>query len=105
LKLAQQFALSIIWTIYGGVMMALGFLRRSLLSRIMALLLLSLTILKVFFLDFASLDKLYRIILAIVLGSILLAVAFLYQRFRFISVNTKDDEAKTEKRATNETEG
>jgi uncharacterized membrane protein len=103
LKLAQQFALSIIWTIYGGAMMALGFLRRSLLSRIMALLLLSLTILKVFFLDFASLDKLYRIVLAIVLGLILLAVAFLYQRFRFISVNTKDDEAKAEKRTTNET--
>jgi uncharacterized membrane protein len=48
----------------------------------MALLLLSLTILKVFLFDLSSLEKLYRIISFIVLGAILLAVSFLYQRYR-----------------------
>jgi uncharacterized membrane protein len=102
LKLAQQFSLSIIWAIYGGVLLTLGFLRRSLLLRIMALLLLGLTILKVFIFDFASLDKIYRIISALVLGVILLAVSFQYNRFRFLFVHTKDDEAKTEGKAANE---
>jgi uncharacterized membrane protein len=38
--------------------------------------------LKVFFVDLSSLEKLYRIISFIVLGVILLAVSFLYQRLR-----------------------
>jgi uncharacterized membrane protein len=49
---------------------------------VMALLLLGLTIFKVFLFDLSSLEKLYRIISFIVLGAILLAVSFLYQRYR-----------------------
>jgi uncharacterized membrane protein len=95
LHLAQQLSLSVIWTIYGGVMLTIGIVRRSQLLRIMALLLLSLTILKVFFVDLSSLEKLYRIISFIVLGVILLAVSFLYQRFRFLFVVSKDDDDET----------
>jgi uncharacterized membrane protein len=99
LKLAQRLSLSVIWAIYGGAMLTLGIIRRSQLLRIMALSLLSLTILKVFFIDLAALERLYRIISFIVLGVILLAVSFLYQRFRFLFVDAKDDTAKAEKRA------
>jgi uncharacterized membrane protein len=81
-RLAQQLSLSVVWAIYGGAMLAVGIARRSKLLRIMALLLLSLTILKVFLFDLSSLEKLYRIISFIVLGAILLAVSFLYQRYR-----------------------
>ena len=82
LKLAQQLSLSVIWTIYGGILLTTGILRRNRLLRMMALVLLSVTIVKVFFLDLSSLDRVYRIISFIVLGAILLAVSFLYQRFR-----------------------
>lgn len=82
LRLAQQLSLSIVWAIYGGAMLTIGIARRSKLLRVMALLLLGLTILKVFLLDLSSLEKLYRIISFIVLGAILLAVSFLYQRYR-----------------------
>jgi uncharacterized membrane protein len=82
LRLAQQLSLSVVWTIYGGAMLAVGIARRSKLLRIMALLLLSLTIFKVFLFDLSELQKLYRIISFIVLGAILLAVSFLYQRYR-----------------------
>ena len=82
LKLAQQLSISVVWTIYGGAMLAVGIARRSKLLRVMALLLLGLTIFKVFLLDLSSLEKLYRIISFIVLGAILLAVSFLYQRYR-----------------------
>jgi uncharacterized membrane protein len=82
LRLAQQLSISVVWTIYGGAMLTVGIARRSKLLRIMALLLLSLTIFKVFLFDLSSLEKLYRIISFIVLGAILLAVSFLYQRYR-----------------------
>jgi uncharacterized membrane protein len=82
LRLAQQLSLSLVWAIYGGAMLTIGIARRSKLLRVMALLLLGLTIFKVFLLDLSSLDRLYRIISFIVLGAILLAVSFLYQRYR-----------------------
>ena len=63
-------------------MLTVGIARPSRLLRLMALMLLGLTIFKVFLLDLSSLEKLYRIISFIVLGVILLAVSFLYQRLR-----------------------
>ncbi|MDQ3651146.1 MAG: DUF2339 domain-containing protein [Acidobacteriota bacterium] len=80
LHLAQQLSLSVIWTIYGGVMLFVGIKRESRLLRVMALLLLGLTTLKVFFWDLAALDRIYRIVSFIVLGAILLAVSYLYQK-------------------------
>lgn len=80
LRLAQQLALSVLWAIYGGVMLVVGLARRNRLLRLMALTLLGLTTLKVFLFDLSSLDKVYRIISFIVLGAILLAVSFLYQQ-------------------------
>jgi uncharacterized membrane protein len=82
LGLARQLWLSLVWTIYGGAMLCVGIARRSKLLRVMALLLLGLTIFKVFLFDLSSLEKLYRIISFIVLGAILLVVSFLYQRYR-----------------------
>jgi uncharacterized membrane protein len=82
LKLAQQLSISVVWMIYGGAMLTVGIARRSKLLRVMALLLLGLTILKVFLIDLSALEKLYRIISFIVLGLILLTVSFLYQRYR-----------------------
>ena len=82
LRLGQQLSLSVVWAIYGGGMLTVGIARRSKLLRVMALLLLGLTIFKVFLFDLSSLEKLYRIISFIVLGVILLAVSFLYQRYR-----------------------
>jgi uncharacterized membrane protein len=82
LRLAQQLSLSVIWTVYAGGMLMIGIWRRSRMLRVMALVLLGATIVKVFLIDLSSLEKLYRIISFIVLGVILLAVSFLYQRLR-----------------------
>jgi uncharacterized membrane protein len=80
LWLAKQLSLSVIWATYGGVMLVYGRLRRKRMLRLMALALLILTTLKVFFWDLSSLDGIYRIISSIVLGAILLAVSYLYQK-------------------------
>ncbi|HEV2708299.1 MAG TPA: DUF2339 domain-containing protein [Pyrinomonadaceae bacterium] len=77
---ARQFSLSIIWAVYGGAMLAYGRLQASRSLRLTALVLLAVTTLKVFFWDLESLERVYRIISFIVLGAILLAVSYLYQR-------------------------
>jgi uncharacterized membrane protein len=82
LRLAQQLSLSVIWTVYGGALLTVGIWRRNTMLRIMALVLLSVTIVKVFLIDLSSLDKIYRTISFIVLGLILVAVSYLYQRYR-----------------------
>lgn len=90
-RLMQQLSLSVIWTVYSGVLLTIGILKRQVLLRVMALILLGLTILKVFFVDLSALDKIYRIISFTVLGIILLAVSFLYQRFRFLFFDEKKE--------------
>lgn len=80
LELAKQLSLSVIWALYGAGLLLAGGLWRVRLLRLMALVLLSLTTLKVFFWDLSSLDRVYRIVSFIVLGAILLAVSYLYQK-------------------------
>lgn len=80
LRLAQGLSLSVVWTLYGGAMLLYGHARKNRLLRIMALVLLTATAFKVFFLDLAVLEKFYRIVSFLVLGAILLAVSFLYQQ-------------------------
>ncbi|MFY9609388.1 MAG: DUF2339 domain-containing protein [Blastocatellia bacterium] len=94
LHLAQRLSLSVVWMVYGGLMLAIGLWRRNKLLRIMALALLSITIVKVFFFDLSSLEKLYRIISFIVLGVILLGVSFLYQRLRQRMAEAPDTEVQ-----------
>jgi hypothetical protein len=79
--LTRQLSLSLIWAAYGGVMLTVGIVTRSASLRFMALALLGLTTLKVFLIDLAQLEN-YRIVSFIALGAILLAVSFLYQRYR-----------------------
>ena len=80
LGLAKQLSLSVVWALYGAGLLVAGRVRRRRLLRVMSLALLSLTTLKVFFWDLSSLDRVYRIISFIVLGAILLAVSYLYQK-------------------------
>ena len=80
LGLAKQLSLSVVWALYGAGLLLAGRVWGVRLLRVMSLALLSLTTLKVFFWDLSSLDRVYRIISFIVLGAILLAVSYLYQK-------------------------
>lgn len=79
-SLAQHLSLSVLWTCYAAVLIFLGMWRRSALLRWQALFLLGVVVVKVFFYDLASLDRAYRILSFFILGSVLLAVSFFYQR-------------------------
>ena len=76
----RDFTFSALWMLYGAGLMAVGFWRRSAFIRWQALVLIAATIVKVFVYDVSELDRAYRILSFIVLGVVLLAISFVYQR-------------------------
>ena len=79
---SQQLILSLLWGIYSIASVAAGILRSYRPIRLFGIALFFLAIVKVFSFDIWTLLQLYRIISVIGLGCLLLAVAFMYQRFR-----------------------
>lgn len=80
ISVARGFTYSAIWLIYGGILMACGFLKRSSFVRWQALILIALTTVKIFLYDVSELGGSYRIVSFIALGALLLAISFVYQR-------------------------
>jgi uncharacterized membrane protein len=66
--------------IYGVGLMMVGFWKRSAFLRWQAILLIGLTIAKVFLYDMSNLERVYRIASFIILGVILLAISYAYQK-------------------------
>ena len=66
--------------LYGAALMSVGFWKRSAFLRWQGLVLLAFVTCKVMLYDMGSLDKIYRILSAIVLGVLLLGISFVYQR-------------------------
>ena len=73
---------SAIWLGLGIVLVIIGFRRRLTFVRWNALVLLGITVLKIFIFDLARLGQGYRIVALASLGIVLLAISFVYQRFR-----------------------
>ena len=77
--LAQQLALSVVWTVYATVLILAGVKRRVAALRWQALALFGLVAGKVFLFDLSFLERFYRILSFLLLGLVLLVVSFLYQ--------------------------
>jgi uncharacterized membrane protein len=75
-----QFSYSALFMLFGAVLLAIGFVRRSAFLRWQALVLLAATIAKVFLVDMSELSQQFRILSFIGLGVVLLCVSFAYQR-------------------------
>lgn len=84
LRNLQQLVLSGVWLLYSVLLMVAGIWRRMQGLRIMAIVLFGVTILKIFIYDLSFLQTLYRIYSFIGLGLILLAVSYLYQRYKAV---------------------
>jgi len=80
LELAQRFSYSAIWLAYGVGLMIFGFWRRSAFVRWQALVLMAVTIVKVFVFDVSELQQGYRILSFIGLGAVLMGISFAYHR-------------------------
>ncbi len=96
LDIERDFTFSALWMAYGAMLMVIGFLRRSAFVRWQALVLIAFTIGKVFIYDFSELDRAYRIVSFMILGVLLLAISFVYQRDWLKLSNKNKAEKKSE---------
>jgi uncharacterized membrane protein len=80
LGIARDFSYSAVWMAYGAALMAIGFWKRTAFLRWQALVLIAVTIVKVFTYDVSELEQGYRILSFIALGVLLLIVSFAYQK-------------------------
>ena len=85
LRIVRDFAYSALWMLYGAGLMLAGFWKKIRFLRWQALVLIGITVGKVFLYDTSSLDRGYRIVSLIALGLLSLATSFLYQRSTRIS--------------------
>lgn len=79
-RMYAQFTYSAFFMVFGSVLLVPGFVRKSAFVRWQALVLLAVTIGKVFVVDVSQLSQGYRILSFLGLGVLLLAVSFVYQR-------------------------
>lgn len=77
---AKALSLSVLWLLYAGGMMAAGFIKDIKGLRLVAIMTFWVTIVKVFLFDLSELQGGYRVLSLMILGLILLAVSFAYQR-------------------------
>jgi uncharacterized membrane protein len=77
-----QMSLSILWSVFAGVLIFVGFVWRSSVLRWMAILLFAVTLTKVLFVDMAGVHELYRFGAVFVLAIFLALAAWAYQRFK-----------------------
>lgn len=80
LEIARDFSFSAIWIIYGAALMVAGFWKRSAFIRWQAMVLVAVTIGKVFLYDSRELQQIYRILSFIALGVMLMAISYAYHR-------------------------
>jgi uncharacterized membrane protein len=78
--LQKSLAISAFLMLYGAVLLAAGFWKRSAFIRWQALLLLVFTIAKTFLYDLRNLSQGYRVLSFLGLGALLMAISFVYQK-------------------------
>ena len=82
LESSRDISLSVIWLLYSVTLLAVGFAAKYKPVRLFALGFLILTIIKVFLYDSRSLQQGYRIVAFMILGTMLLATSFVYQKYK-----------------------
>ncbi len=73
---------TVIFTIYSFLLIGLGFIKKNTIMRISAIVLFGITLLKLVTYDTWNLSTGYKVIMYILLGVVLLVVAFMYQKFK-----------------------
>jgi uncharacterized membrane protein len=82
--LAREVMLSITWSAYATLSIVVGLRRQYAPIRYFAIAVFGITILKVFMVDLAALERIYRVLSIIGLGVLLLMSSYLYQRSRLV---------------------
>lgn len=89
MKFSQSYklALSILWGVYALLLIVLGIWKNKKHIRIIAIVLFSVTLLKLFFYDLSHLNTISRTVVFVTLGSLLLIISFLYNKYKNIIGN------------------
>lgn len=88
---SYKLGLSILWGLYSLSLIALGIWKKQKHLRVAAIVLFSITLIKLFFYDIAHLETLSKTIVFVSLGILLLIISFLYNKFKNqISDETED---------------
>jgi uncharacterized membrane protein len=77
-----QMALSILWSLFAGVLIGIGFIWQSATLRWMAIILFATTLLKILIVDMSGVNELYRFGAVFALASLLALATWAYQRFK-----------------------
>jgi uncharacterized membrane protein len=80
---AELYLYSLVWLAFGVALLAAGFWRRIAAARHAGMVVVCLTVCKVFLIDMSGLGELLRVLSFLGLGAVLLALAFVYRRFVF----------------------
>jgi uncharacterized membrane protein len=80
MQFAREMMLSITWAVYATVLVIVGLIRKYAPIRYFAMTVFAVTIVKVFAIDLAELDRIYRVLSVIGLGVALLVTSYLYQK-------------------------
>ena len=78
---AKQTAWSVWWAVYAAALMVLGFVRSRRSPRYLAMGLFAVTLGKVFLVDMAKVETVYRVLSFLCLGTLLVAASWLYHRY------------------------
>ncbi len=79
---AREMMLSVTWALYATILIVVGLRKGYAPIRYFAIAVFAITIVKVFAIDIAELDRIYRVLSIIGLGAALLLTSYLYQRLR-----------------------
>ncbi|MHC4876621.1 MAG: DUF2339 domain-containing protein [Planctomycetota bacterium] len=89
----QAGGVSILWTVYALSLILTGIRRNTRTMRLVGLTLFAIVAVKVFFVDLARLDQIYRVVAFILLGILVLCGSFVYLKYRHAFAT--DDEEMT----------
>ncbi|APQ16371.1 DUF2339 domain-containing protein [Maribacter hydrothermalis] len=81
---SYKLALSILWGVYALLLIGLGIWKKKKHLRIGAIVLFSITLVKLFFYDISSLNTISKTIVFVSLGVLLLIISFLYNKYKHI---------------------
>ncbi len=79
---SYKLGLSILWGVYSLLLIALGIYKKKKYLRIGAIAVFGITLLKLFFYDISHLDTIAKTIVFISLGTLLLIISFLYNKYK-----------------------
>jgi uncharacterized membrane protein len=92
---ARFAAVSVLWAVFAAGLMVVGFARRLVVARGVAIALFAATVVKVFVRDMANVETPHRILSFLVVGLLLVAASYLYHRYASRILPISDDSTET----------